>query len=101
MIGLLLVAALAAAAGPGIRLGAPLPDDLPNILILDSAGNVATRVTCIRNQWVDPYVAAAELMTSTEVAATVIATDGHLTEIDQLGPAKFNCVLVSGEAPPG
>lgn len=90
MIALLLLAT----AGPAMRLGAKLPDGLPVIEIIDRNGKVASRASCIRNQWVDPDDAAARLIASREVAATVLVKNGRLITIEDLGPARFDCVLL-------
>lgn len=89
--------AAVAAPGPALRLAAPAADGAPRVLALDARGRVAARITCVTNQWVDGNDAAARLLASAEVAATVLATDGHLATIEDLGPARFDCVLL----PPG
>ena len=94
---LIAAAAVALPVGPGLRLGLPLATGLPQILVLDHKGKVASRVTCIRNQWVNPDDAAAKLIASLEVAATVLALDGKLTEVDQLGPSKFDCLIIADQ----
>jgi len=95
IVALIAMAASSLPAGPGLRLGLPLADGLPQILVLDHNGKVASRITCIRNQWVNPDDAAARLLASPEVAAIVLALDGKLTEVEQLGPSKFDCVIVN------
>jgi len=94
VIALIALAAASLPAGPGLRLCTPLADGLPQILVLDHNGKVASRITCIRNQWVNPDDSAARLLASTEVAAIVLALDGKLTEVEQLGPSKFDCLIV-------
>lgn len=86
---------LAGAAGPGLRLGAPNADGTPVVLALDRDGRIATQITCPPNSWTDPRDSAAALIASTTVMATVIATNGRLTSIDQLGPARYTCVFVA------
>lgn len=93
-IALMALAAGSLPAGPGLRLGPPFPDGAPQILVLDHGGRVASRITCIRNQWVNPDDSAAKLLASPEIAAIVIALDGKLTEVEQLGPSKFDCLIV-------
>ena len=89
-----LMAAALAAPGPGLRLGPPAADGTAIVEVLDARGHIASRVNCPRNQYVDSGDAAAKLIASPAVAATLLAKDGHLVEIDDLGPAKFDCVIV-------
>lgn len=93
-IALIALTATGLPAGPGLRLGPPLADGLPQILVLDRDGKVASRITCIRNQWVNPDDSATKLLGSAEVAATVLALNGKLTEVEQLGPSKFDCLIL-------
>ncbi len=94
-IALIALAAAGLPAGPGLRLGPPLADGLPQILALDHDGKVASRITCIRNQWVNPDDSAARLLASPAIAAIVLELDGKLTEVEQLGQSKFECVIVN------
>lgn len=95
MIALVLLA-LAAAPPPGLafRLGPITADGAATIEVLDQRGRVATRIACPANQWIDARDSARLLMTSTEVMAHVIVTDGRLERLEQLGPARFACVIV-------
>lgn len=81
-------------ADPAMKMGTPNADGTPIILVTDSRGRVATRITCIRNEWINPEDSAARLMSSTVIAATIIAKDGYLTDIEDLGPAKYVCVIL-------
>lgn len=98
MILLVLAIAAVSAAGPGLRLMGHGADGNPIVAVLDSEGRVATRVTCLRNQWIDSDQSAAKLIASTEVMATVVATNGRLTSLEQLGPRRFDCVLLPDDA---
>ncbi len=91
---LLLAATASVAIAPGMKLGQPNADGTPVVLVLNNKGQVATRITCLRNEWVNPEDSAAKLMASTKVAATILAKDGRLTDLDDLGPAKFDCVIM-------
>jgi len=91
---LMLAAATAVTAGPALRLAGHGADGNPVIVALDHEGRVATRITCLRNEWVDPDESAAKLIASTEIMATVVATGGRLTTLEQLGPRRHDCVLL-------
>lgn len=95
MIAALLLAL--AADGPALRLGPTRPDGGRVVLSLDRRGAVAARILCPAGSWADPQDAANAIISSTEVLATVIATDGRLTMIDQLGPSRYACVLIPRE----
>ena len=84
---------ISVAPGPGLRLLGHGADGNPVIAAIDHDGKIATRITCLRSAWLNPDDSAAKLIASTEIMANVIATDGHLTAIDQLGPRKYDCVL--------
>lgn len=90
----MLTATATVAIGPAFKLGPPNPDRTPVILALDKQGRVATRITCLRNEWVNPDDSAAKLLMSTKVMATVIKKDGKLTDIEDLGPSRFDCVIM-------
>jgi hypothetical protein len=94
MILLLMTLAASVPASPVMRLGPPTPDGGASVDIINSRGKVATRVVCPPNQWVDPRDSARSLIASTAVMATILALDGRLTSNDQLGPARYACVIV-------
>jgi hypothetical protein len=94
---LALAAAAALPPGPALKLGPRTRDDRPTILAIDSAGQVASRITCIRNQWVDPDDAAARLIASPQVAAMLVKKNARFIDVEELGPSKFDCVII----PPG
>ena len=95
---LLLAAAVSALPlGPRLKLGPRTADGRPIVLVLDEQGRVASRILCIRNNWVDPDMAAAKVISSREIMAKVIATRGHLTEIGDLGASQFECYLMAEE----
>lgn len=99
-VGLLLLAAiLVAGAAPGwaIRRVANMPDGAPAFEVLSPQGQVTTRIECIQNGWVDPDGLAVRLLRSTEVMAAIQAKGGRL-ELDDLGPAKFDCVVAPADA---
>lgn len=95
MIAVLLLAL--AANGPALRLGPRQPDGGQLVLALDRRGAVAARILCPSGSWANPQDAANGIISSVEVLATVVATDGHLTEIEQLGPSRYACVLATRE----
>ncbi len=90
---LLLMWNLAAGADQGwsIRRVANMPDGAPAFEVVSPQGQVTTRIDCINNGWYDADGLAVRLLRSTEVMAAVQAKGGRL-EIDDLGPAKFDCV---------
>jgi porphobilinogen deaminase len=94
-------AALAAGADPGwvIRRVADMPDGAPAFEVISPRGQVTTRIECINNGWYDPDGLAARLLRSTEVMASIRAKNGRL-ELDDLGPAKFDCVLADERPKP-
>lgn len=90
---LLLCAAWAASAEPGwvIRRVADMPDGAPAFEVISPQGRVTQRIECINNGWYEPDALAARLLRSTEVMASIRAKNGRL-QIEDLGPAKFDCV---------
>jgi len=98
MIVLALTAVTAMAAGPAMRLGPRAMDGSPVVLILDRSGKIVSRINCPLNSWSDPNDTAATLISSTSVMEVIIALDGRLASSDQLGPARYACVLVEGAA---
>lgn len=90
----LAAAASALPLGPALKLGGKTDDNRPIVLVLDDQGRVASRIVCIRNQWVDADVAAAKVIGSREVMAKVLAQNGHLNNISDLGAAQFECLLM-------
>ncbi len=97
---LTLAAAAVTATGPALKLGPRTRDDRPIILAIDSAGKVASRITCIRNEWVNPDDAAARLIASPKVAAVLLAKNARFVDVEELGPSKFDCVIIQpGENP--
>ncbi len=93
IIGFAVSAALA--LGPAMQLEPVLASSGATIRITNSRGRVVTRVFCPQSTWLDARDAAGMLMTSTEVMAAVIATDGRLNRLDQLGPVRYICVFQS------
>lgn len=89
---LLLLAA--APVGPAMRLGPMTADGAATVEVLDQRGRVASRIACPANLWIDPRDSARALMSSPLVMAHVITGDGRLDNLDQLGPARFACVIV-------
>ncbi|MDN3921457.1 hypothetical protein [Roseateles violae] len=96
MSALLLIAPLAASANQGwaIRRVADMPDGAPAFEVVDPQGRIATRIECIATGWYEADSLAARLLRSTEVTAAIQAKGGRL-EIEDLGPAKFDCVLTA------
>jgi hypothetical protein len=94
---LMIAATVSVAVVPAMKLGQPHTDGTPIVLVLNSKEQVATRINCLCNLWVNPEDSAAKLMASTKVAAKIIANDGKLTDLDALGPAKFGCVIMPGK----
>ncbi|CAN5154196.1 hypothetical protein BH11PSE10_BH11PSE10_08320 [soil metagenome] len=96
---LLLLAGSALASGHWRIQRLPnMPDGAPAFAVVSPDDRVVTRVECIHSEWVDPDEFAARLLGSTAVMARVIANRGRL-QIEDLGPAKFNCAVVLLEAP--
>jgi hypothetical protein len=91
---LLLLAAPALAQSWALRRSANLPDGAPAFEIVNPQGRVVRRIECINNGWYDPDGLAVRLLRSTEVMATIAAKAGQL-EVDDLGPAKFDCVVAA------
>jgi hypothetical protein len=96
---LLLLAAPALASRWTIRRAADMPDGAPAFEIVSPEGRVTTRIGCIHNGWYDPDGLAVRFLGSTEVMATVIAQAGRLA-VDDLGPAKFDCVVLPATPDP-
>jgi len=94
MIVFALATATAIAAGPGMRLGPRASDGSPVVHILNHLGKTVSRINCPFNNWSNPDNTAAALMSSTSVMELVIALDGRLASSDQLGPARYACILV-------
>ncbi len=93
---LLLTASLVAGAAPGwaIRRVANMADGAPAFEVLSPQGQATTRIECINNGWYDPDGLAVRLLGSTAVMAAIQAKGGRL-ELDDLGPAKFDCVVAN------
>lgn len=91
---LTLAASLVAGAAPGwaIRRVADMPDGAPAFEVVSPKGRVTTRIECIDNGWVDADGLAVRLLGSTVVMAAIQTKGGRL-EVDDLGPAKFDCVV--------
>jgi hypothetical protein len=91
---LLLTVSLLASAAPGwsIRRVANMADGAPAFEVLSPQGRVTTRIACINNGWYDADGLAVRLLGSTVVMAAIQAKGGRL-ELDDLGPAKFDCVV--------
>jgi hypothetical protein len=98
---LMLAAQAAAAAEPGwaLRRVADMPDGAPAFAVLSPTGEIAARIECIQNGWYDPDGLAARLLRSTEVMAALRAKAGRL-EVEDLGPAKFDCVPAAPDRRP-
>lgn len=94
----LICVAAQAQGGPSIRRVANLPDGAPAFELIDARGQRTGRIECVFNGWYESDAMAARVMGSREVMAAVIAKDGRLA-IDDLGPAKFDCVPVPGSRP--
>lgn len=93
MMVVLLIALAQVAAGPAMRLGPTTPDGTATVEVLDSDGEVATRVSCPANVWIEPRDLVRSLVGSTAVMAEVIAHDGRIERLEQLGPARFACII--------
>jgi hypothetical protein len=89
----LVCASAQAQTGPAIRRVANLPDGAPAFELIDARGQRTGRIECIFNGWYDSDTLAARLMASPEVMAALLARGARLS-IDDLGPAKFDCVPV-------
>ena len=91
---LLLAANLDAGAAQGwaIRRVGNMPDGAPAFEVLSPTGEITARVECINNGWYDADGLAVRLLRSTEVMAAIQAKAGRL-ELEDLGPAKFDCVI--------
>jgi hypothetical protein len=92
--------ALAQAAGSGasVRRVANMADGAPAFELLDARGRRVGRIECAFNGWYDSDAMAARVLGSRELMAALIAKAGRLT-IDDLGPAKFDCVPVAQSQP--
>jgi hypothetical protein len=85
------------AIGPAIKRVANMPDGAPAFEISNQKGQVVRRVECINNGWYNIDEFAARFVGSREVMASIIAKDGSI-EMAQLGPAVFDCVVVSADS---
>jgi hypothetical protein len=92
----LFVVGLAMAAEPGwaIRRVADMPDGAPAFDVFSPKGAFSARIECLQNGWVDPDALAVRLMRSTEVMAAIQLKAGRL-EVEDLGPAKFDCMMAA------
>jgi hypothetical protein len=94
---MLLAAQVAVAATPqagwAVRRVGNMPDGAPAFEVLSPKGRVAARIECLQNGWVDPDDLAVRLMRATAVMAAIQAKGGRL-DVEDLGPAKFDCVPV-------
>lgn len=88
-----------AAAGPGLRRAANLPDGAPAFEVRDAHGVVVARIECVFNGWYDSNTLAARLMAEPGVMAAVLTKQGRIT-IDDLGSAKFDCVVAAPRVQP-
>lgn len=75
-----------------------MPDGAPAFAVIAPDDRVVSRVECIHSDWVNADDFAARFLGSTEVMARVIMKRGRL-QIEDLGPAKFNCAVVLLEVP--
>jgi hypothetical protein len=82
-----------ATPGPSLRRVADLPDGAPAFEVRNAHGVVVRRIECLHNGYYQSEGLVARLLASTEVMAHILARDGNLVDIDDLGPAKFDCVL--------
>jgi hypothetical protein len=93
------VLAMLAAAGllanvPSLRLEPSRGDGTAIVAARDARGRVVARIDCPRTPYNTPGDVASRLIGSPIVAATVLAKDGHLTMVEDLGPLKYDCVIV-------
>jgi porphobilinogen deaminase len=88
-----------AAAGPGLRRAANMPDGAPAFDVRDARGVVVARIECVFNGWYDSNTLAARLMAEPVVMAAVLTKQGRIT-IDDLGSAKFDCVVSMSRVQP-
>jgi hypothetical protein len=101
MIVLALILLAAAPVGPAMRLGPMTAEGAATVEIFDRDGRLASRVACPANPWTDPRDSARALMASPVVMAHVIATDGRLENLEQLGPVRYACVIVPAQPEAG
>jgi hypothetical protein len=94
----LVVGVSQAQGGPAIRRVANMPDGAPAFGLVDARGQRAGRIECVFNGWYDSDTMAARLMGAREVMAAVLSKPGRLA-IDDLGPAKFDCMPVAQRTP--
>lgn len=87
-----------APVGPAIKRLANMPDGAPAFEIVDVRGIRVSRIECIHNGWYESDEMAARLLVSPEVMARIIAKGGHIV-LEDLGPAYFDCVVVTIIAP--
>ncbi len=71
-----------------------MPDGAPAFAVLNRRGELVRRIPCINNHYYLPDGLAARLLRSTVFLGHVVATDGAIETAD-LGPAIFDCVVVS------
>jgi hypothetical protein len=95
---MLACASVHAQAGPGVRRVANMPDGAPAFELLDARGQRTRRIGCISSGWYDSDVMAARVLGSRPLMAALLAHGGRLM-IDDLGPAKFDCVPVARPKP--
>jgi porphobilinogen deaminase len=88
-----------AAAGPGLRRAANMPDGAPAFEVRDARGAAVARIECVFNGWYDSNTLAARLMAEPGVMAAVVTKQGRIT-IDDLGSAKFDCVVAPARVQP-
>jgi hypothetical protein len=86
-----------APAGPAIVRTANMPDGAPAFDVRDADGRRVRRIECIWNGWYVSDDLAARLMGATVVMAAVIRQGGLIVTAD-LGPAIFDCVVVTPAA---
>jgi hypothetical protein len=96
---LLFSASLVAGAAPGwsIRRVPDMPDGAPAFEVLSPQSQVTTRIECINNGWYDADGMAVRLLGSSALMAAIQAKEGRLA-LDDLGPAKFDCVVADPAA---
>jgi hypothetical protein len=87
-----------AQGGPAVRRVANMPDGAPAFELIDARGQRVGRIECVFNGWYDNNTMAANVLGSRELMAALITKGRHLS-IDDLGPAKFDCVPVASPKP--
>jgi hypothetical protein len=80
-------------SGPSIRRAPDMPDGAPAFEVRDAQGVRISRIECIADSWYEADAMAARVLGSTGLMAAVIAKGGRI-EIEDLGTAVFNCVVV-------